>query len=180
MLYSTANIDDWICVTGTLGDAAAGLDFFSFGQVNEDDDTLFLTECFLRPMPRILEMKSLLSIVLPGSMTDISDGLSRDLPKLCQASGVGAEIDSAALPISSVLQRWAGEDAVRYALQGGEDYELLFTLPKKKAENLFNVWDPSTCPITKIGEIKPLEYGIQVKGWSRELTAGFDHFKNMG
>ena len=78
-------------------------------------------------------------------MTDISDGLAREIPKICAAAGVRARVDASKLPCSEALRAFAGEQAVRYALEGGEDYELLLTVSEEHAEVLLSQWDTSLC-----------------------------------
>ena len=84
---------------------------------------------------------------------DLSDGLSTDLRRLCEASGVGAVIESDLLPSVGVtkLERNRGVDPLRLALHGGDDYELLFTVPKSKAARLPRLVDGVA--ITRIGEV---------------------------
>jgi thiamine-monophosphate kinase len=86
-------------------------------------------------------------------MMDLSDGLSSDLPKLCQASGVGACLDARALPVVKIQQKDQRKkfNAMELALHGGDDYELLFTAAKKNVARI-----PRTIaqvPVTQIGEI---------------------------
>jgi thiamine-monophosphate kinase len=123
LLRSGAQVGDTVFVTGTVGDAAAGLSLFDRG---ETDD--FLVGRFLRPAARIGK-----GLELGGrahAAIDISDGLIGDLRKLLDASGVGAEIDLARIPMSEALRaRFAQEEALGFALTGGDDYELGFTAP---------------------------------------------------
>jgi len=121
-------------------------------------------------------MRAILNHTLPSSMTDISDGLARDLPKLCAASGVGARIDSKRLPRSNALSRFSPH-AAAIAWRGGEDYELLFTLHPDCMKRLWDNWNPEDGSITEIGEIVPASDGIQVQGLTGEETGGFDHFR---
>ena len=85
---------------------------------------------------------------LATAMMDISDGLSTDLPRLCAASGVGARIEMASLPVSLLLPT---AEAREFALHGGDDYEVLFTVTARNARRL-----PATfhrAPLTRIGKI---------------------------
>ena len=118
---SGAEVGDTIFVSGTVGDAAAGLELMSMGKPDE-----FLTQRFLRPQARLDLGQSLVGVA--SAAIDISDGLYGDLQKLLVASGVGAEIDVNALPLSDALQSLCDTDAQRqFALSGGDDYELCFT-----------------------------------------------------
>lgn len=121
LLRSGAQEGDTIYVSGTCGDAAAGLELLQRG--TPDD---LLAERFLRPRARI-ELGSCLAGRASAAI-DVSDGLVGDLGKLLQASNVGGEIDIDKVPVSAALtQRFDKADAIRFALTGGDDYELCFT-----------------------------------------------------
>jgi len=118
---SGANVGDTIYVTGTVGDAAGGLDLIRSGRPNQ-----YLSSRFLRPSARIQCGQLLLGTATAA--IDISDGLFADLQKLLTASGRGGVIDLGRLPVSEALQSTFDKDMVRrYALAGGDDYELCFT-----------------------------------------------------
>ena len=120
---SGANDGDTIFVSGTLGDAAAGLEQLSTGPTDN-----FLAQRFLRPSARVELGRSLVDVA--SAAIDISDGLFGDLNKLLSASGVGAEIDLESLPVSAALDAAYDKDVQRrFALSGGDDYELCFTAP---------------------------------------------------
>ena len=96
-------------------------------------------DAFEVPTPRVREARVLAVEGGVSAMIDVSDGLSADLGHLCQASGVGAAIDAARLPVSAAttaVAGLAGVDPLDWALGGGEDYELLFTAPDDRAEAL--------------------------------------------
>jgi thiamine-monophosphate kinase len=121
LLRSGAQIGDTVFVTGTLGDAAAGLEMIENDRYDE-----YLVQRFLRPTPRVEKGRELAGRA--SGAIDVSDGLVGDLRKLCEASGAGAEIDIDKLPLSKALRAHFGkEDAQRFALTGGDDYELCFT-----------------------------------------------------
>jgi thiamine-monophosphate kinase len=121
LLRSGARVGDRIFVTGTCGDAAAGLQLLSRG---ESDD--FLLRRFWRPTARVHA-----GMRLAGYATaaiDVSDGLLGDLKKLLEASGVGALIDIERVPLSTAMRSRFDTDEQRHlALTGGDDYELCFT-----------------------------------------------------
>ena len=120
---SGARVGDTIFVSGTVGDAAAGLELLSMGTPDK-----FLTQRFLRPQARVGLGQSLAGIATAA--IDISDGLYGDLQKLLAASGVGAQIELDALPLSAALRSRCGPEAQRqFALSGGDDYELCFAAP---------------------------------------------------
>jgi thiamine-monophosphate kinase len=121
---SGAKAGDTIYVTGTLGDAAAGL-----GQIAEGESRHYLARRFARPTARVDTGKALAGIA--HAAIDVSDGLVADLGKILEASGVGAELDVHHLPLSQELLDAAGrEQALQYAMGGGDDYELCFTVPE--------------------------------------------------
>ncbi|MDA8100700.1 MAG: thiamine-phosphate kinase [Nitrospiraceae bacterium] len=135
---SGAQMGDIIFVTGTLGDSAAGLELLKAeakGQVAHRTSTFKkLIEKHLRPRPRVDEGRKLALAGIASAMIDVSDGLSSDLEHICEESGVGALVLAKNVPLSrslcsvSTLRR----SPLEYALSGGEDYELLFTVPREK------------------------------------------------
>jgi thiamine-monophosphate kinase len=121
MLRSGACPGDTIYLTGTVGDAAGGLELMSAGQSDS-----FLQSRFCRPRARV-DYGQLLGGVASAAI-DVSDGLFGDLGKLLVASNVGAELDFRKLPLSEALQaNFDAESQRRLALSGGDDYELCFT-----------------------------------------------------
>jgi thiamine-monophosphate kinase len=134
----TARAGDLIFVSGSLGDGALGLRVFR-GEVPELSDTAaaYLRDRYLLPQPRTALGERLLNDDLAHSAMDISDGLVADLGHIAEASGLGAEISVADLPLSSaaaaILETAPGMGAA--VLGGGDDYELMFTLaPDRRAE----------------------------------------------
>ena len=126
MYRSGAKPGDTIYVTGTVGDAAAGLEQLSSGSSNH-----YLARRFARPSARVAAGRVLAGIA--NAAIDLSDGLVADLSKLIQASDVGAEIDVRCLPLSQELLDAVGrEKALQYATGGGDDYELCFTVPESR------------------------------------------------
>jgi len=139
LLRRGAIVGDGIFVTGTLGDAAAGLQLLQRG----DPDGV-LQQRFLRPTARV-EAGQLL-VGKASAAIDISDGLLGDVNKLLVASGVGGEIDIEKLPLSDALrEKSAADDARQFALTGGDDYELCFTADPSKVSGIVG--------ITQIGTI---------------------------
>jgi len=123
ILRSGAVPGDTIFVSGTVGDAAAGLEL-----IRQDVSDDGLMQRFLRPTPRIE-----LGLTLSGRVhaaIDVSDGLVADLGKLLDASGRGAEIDIEKIPLSeALLARFDLDSAYQFAMTGGDDYELCITAP---------------------------------------------------
>lgn len=177
---SGANSGDDILVTGTLGDAAAGLRLFLSGAV---DPYPRLRRAFIAPVARVTAGKAI-SVSGGTAMTDISDGLATDLRHVCSASSVGGRIDLAALPLSPELEhacrslRW---DPIGLALTGGEDYELLFTAPPEKREKIIAAVADAGLVATVIGTVCDAAQGLVLvdeQGKERALEAkGFEHFR---
>ena len=192
---SGARPGDLLYVTGTLGDSGAGLEILKSGTGvrgqgsgekrilksairNSQSAIKRLIERHLRPVPRVAEGRKLAAAEIASAMIDVSDGLSSDLGHLCAQSGVGAEIFAEQVPLSKDLRSAKGlkQPPVEYALSGGEDYELLFTVPPGKIKKL----NAMTIAATKIGIITRVRSMrlIDDRGQGRPLTAtGYDHFR---
>jgi len=176
---SGAGIGDWIFVTGTLGDSAAGLAIL-LEQLNvtDTDNREFLLKRHLRPSPRVLQGQALRD--LATSAIDLSDGLMSDLKHILTASECGARLDLDAIPLSVALNKVADpEQALKWALTGGEDYELCFTVPEINRGALDVALSHLGVNFTCVGQIAPLSEGIKFmrSGVPVELEwQGFDHF----
>ena len=126
----TAEVGDLICVTGSLGDSAAGLQAILKEQPRTGVVPELIEKHYL-PRPRVSEGMELAASDGVHAMMDISDGIGSDLRHILKESGCGAEVDVTLLPLSAGLLEFCGAcdmDPVRLALEGGEDYELLFTV----------------------------------------------------
>ena len=151
LLRSNAQPGELLFVSGTLGDAAAGLEQFekkvALNQYNQ-----YLIERFFRPTARVDIGQAIMDYA--SSSIDISDGLIGDLKKIMSASDVGALINIEDIPLSKeMLKIYEPKKSQTFALSGGDDYELLFTAP---AENLSKIMDISKeidQKITHIGNI---------------------------
>lgn len=178
---SGAQNGDWIFVTGTLGDSAAGLAILqqqlTCPQREQHD---YLLKRHLRPTPRILQGQALRD--LASSAIDISDGLLSDLGHILKASGVGAKIEQSQLPLSEALRAVTTlPEAVAFALNGGEDYELCFTVPELNRGALEVALDNLGVPCTCIGQVIPASEGISLMENGRKIPyqhKGFDHFSD--
>lgn len=134
---SNAQVGNLICVTGPLGDSGCGLKLILEGAERDEDAESLIAKHYL-PKPRVQEG---IAIAEAGAdaMMDISDGIGSDLRHILKASGVGAEVDTGAIPISEEMRRKCSElgwDAISIAISGGEDYELLFTISEDAERNL--------------------------------------------
>ena len=146
---SAVQAGDKVAVTGYLGAAAAGLEMLSKHLTFDKGTTDSLRKAFLTPYPRVTEGRLLVEKGVRAAI-DISDGLLADLRHICQASKVGARIQTDRIPIHPAVKANFGSRALEIALSGGEDYELLFTA---SASAIKQVTAAATCPITVIGEI---------------------------
>ncbi|MEN8613690.1 thiamine-phosphate kinase [Dehalogenimonas sp. THU2] len=149
LLRSKAKKGDLIAVTGRLGGAAAGLQALQGAFRPGKFDTDELTRAFWRPQPR-LDVGQLLVKHGVKCAIDISDGLLADLGHILKASKVGAKVEVARIPVHPSAASSSEVDALEAALNGGEDYELLFT---GKREIIEKVAADACCPVTVIGEI---------------------------
>jgi len=151
LLRSGAKPGDAIFVTGRLGEAEYGLRLLRErkGRVNWRDALL---RKHLYPEPRLAAGAWLAERKLATAMMDLSDGLSSDLPRLCRASGVGARIEEGRLPVVRLAGRDTKRfDATQLALNGGDDYELLFTVAEKNVARIPRRLGGVS--VTRIGEL---------------------------
>lgn len=158
---SGAQVGDWICVSGDLGDAAAAL----------QHDVPYLEQKLRYPEPRIKLGQQLLGQASSG--LDISDGLAQDLSHILKASGVGAILELDKLPISDVLLKTVGREcAQQFALESGDAYELCFTISPEKFQSLAM----PDCSV--IGEVvsEPGLFQNTNQGLSEIQVKGFQHF----
>jgi thiamine-monophosphate kinase len=177
---SGARPGDLIFVTGTLGDSAAGLEVLQrkAGGRGQGTEVRKLIEKHLRPVPLIVEGRKIAASGIASAMIDVSDGLSSDLGHICEESGVGAEIVAANIPLSTSVMslKTLERPALAYALSGGEDYELLFTVPPDKLRKFRSL------------RLGASEIGVITRGRSMSIVggdgrkallpaSGYDHFR---
>lgn len=172
-----AQSGDRIFVTGTLGDSALGLKLLRQGERAGG-----AVGRHLAPSPRSAAGLRLAEAEIPTAMIDVSDGLLADLGHILERSGCGAAVHLARLPLSAEYRcRVPALSTAPYdlALSGGEDYELLFTAPADREEEIGALAARLDHPITAIGEIRA-ERGLVVidpDGSSyAPASRGFDHF----
>lgn len=172
---SGAKPGDLLFVSGIPGEAAAGLAVIQ-RRILGGESAAFLTHRFLRPRPRI-ELGRQLRTVATAAM-DVSDGLLTDLKKLCAASGVGAQLNVDLLPESAAMRElFEADDGLQYALAGGDDYELLFTLPADRAASVLSSLQLQQ-RVTQIGVITADTDVVCLRNGQpfRIKRAGYDHF----
>jgi thiamine-monophosphate kinase len=184
---SGARPGDRIVVTGSLGAAAGGL-AISKAPPEEAAAALSepwgreLSEALARPVARVGEAE-ILARTGATAMMDLSDGLAIDLPRLCRASGVGARVGLGKVPVAGALELGAdalGVEALPLALSGGEDYELVATMPRDAVETaragLFEAFGTKLSDVGEIVEGSGVD-AVRDDGSTSPLEpAGWDHF----
>jgi thiamine-monophosphate kinase len=175
---------DSIFVTGALGDSSLGLKLLS-KKTKPTKDHKFLIDRHLNPTPRVVEAGILARSKLNVSaMIDISDGLVQDLYHICKASKVGAKIQADKIPQSPEFVRTCKKNLYApspFLLNGGEDYELLFTLPPDGVKNLKRQFLKAKARVTQIGEITQKPKKVYLEKSDGQIMAlpeseGFNHF----
>jgi thiamine-monophosphate kinase len=180
---------DDLYVTGSIGAAAAGLQMLK-ARGSAPDRAMAAApgnadsciDRFLYPEPRLRLGQLLGRNRAPGACMDLSDGLADAVHQLAEASGVGALIESDALPIAAAARRWFehhGRDPVHESLIGGDDYELLFAVRPRLRRRLAAARAHGDVPITRIGACTA-DRAIMIQGphdAPRPLPRGFTHFR---
>ena len=143
---------DDVYVTGSLGDAAGAIALVSERAGAEGAARAALTERFCRPTPRVAE--GLAIAPFASAAIDVSDGLLADLGHLCERSCCGAVVDVERVPLSAeLLSLFPPQQALAYALAGGDDYELCFTASPAHAERIEAALEASGTPARRIGQL---------------------------
>jgi len=181
---SGAGPDDLVYVSRRLGDAAAGLILLENPDLDLDPaERTYLLDRHETPQAEEDLGPLLAAGGLVTAMIDLSDGLTADLGRLAEAGGLGAEVDLERLPISPQARNLAGRlgvEAEAWALGGGEDYGLLFTVPPAKAEQVADlVRRRLGREIWRIGRMEA-QTGLRgrAEGSTRALTVrGYEHFR---
>ena len=175
LLRNAAKLGDLVCVTGPLGDSRAGLSLLDKEQLNAAQH--YLLERYYRPEPRVAT--GLIIKAFANACIDISDGLLADLGHILSQSQLGAKLLSDAIPMSSQMCDVAGDQALQWALSGGEDFELCFTIPKEAWPSMQQALQGHHIKVSQIGEIVE-QTGIQLYQnniWRPVEKAGFNHFQ---
>lgn len=150
---SGARPGDIVVVTGTLGNSAGGLDLLRKEDWEEQDFSWPLVTRHLTPRPQVRAGQKLAQIGV-SSMNDISDGLASEANEIAAASHAGLRLYKKAIPLSEDLKRaadWLGTSALDYALYGGEDYQLIFTVSPEKINRIYEA--SLGVGLTTIGEV---------------------------
>lgn len=189
VLRRGASPGEYLYVTGTLGDSAAGLEILLNelegweGRLGgETSEEATLVERHLQPMPRVPAGREF-SKGVASAMIDLSDGLAGDIRHICRAGKVGAVVRQPCIPISKELLAYCtlrSKDPLHFALRGGEDYELLFSSSAKDLDGQF----VGGVRITQIGEVTPAagEVVLEDRSGARSTleVSGYEHFRTGG
>ena len=177
-----ARVGNDLWVSGTLGDSGLGLRML--GKKHAPGTSKRLIARHLLPTPRLRLGQVLASHHLATAMIDVSDGLLIDTSHLLEESGVGVLIFGDKIPLSREYKKFVhlySRSPYRFALTGGEDYELLFTAPRENRGRISSLSRSLKLPLTCIGEILPKKKGLLVARRGGKVhspsSLGFDHFK---
>ena len=179
---SGASPGERIFVSGTLGDSALGFEILQAQNKTNTND--FLINRHLNPSPRLALGRELALKTVATSMIDISDGLALDIERITVHQGLGGIIELQQLPISEQYNECVdkfSDDKYELALSGGEDYELLFTSPEDKRQDIKQISEDLKIQLTEIGYVtnsKSLDL-VNIDGEKINLKQrGFVHFNN--
>jgi thiamine-monophosphate kinase len=162
LLRQNAQVGEDLWVSGTLGDASLGFASSAPGGLR----------ALRRPSPPLRLGPALAERALSRAAMDLSDGLATDLPRLCAAAGVGAEVWPEALPASDEL-RAAEPDPIPHQVGFGDDYELVFTAPPARHDDLLALGADLGLRLSKIGRVTP---GPEVTLRGRPWPLSWQHF----
>ena len=164
---TTAEPNDMIFVSGTLGDGRAALSLIQQQSLVSER----LLSRFYSPQPMIDLGVTLRNLV--SSCIDISDGLVSDLTHICNASKVSAVLDVSKLPVHEEVKQLFPDDFAEFGLYGGDDYQLCFTAPESEKAKIINAGMRSNSRITPIGRI------VKSMGSNKVMLEGMDVNENI-
>jgi thiamine-monophosphate kinase len=175
MLRQSAQVDDDLWVSGSIGSAGLALALLLSGEM----PTELLAQALHRPLPRIALGQALLPLV--NAAMDVSDGLLADLSHILHASGgIGAELYWEEIPMRVEVKAWADADAF-LPLIAGDDYELLFSASARQRDAIMQTAQACQTPVTRIGRLTA-QSGMKVIKNGQVLSLpsrlGFDHFQS--
>ncbi len=171
-LRSHAKDGDLLMVTGTLGASAAGLALLKAGKA----PSRYLLRKHLEPSCRLDASRKIAP--LANAMIDISDGLGSEVLHICRQSNTGARIEAASIPLHEDVKAAAdllGKDPLEFALSGGEDFELLFSIAPDKLAQLHRI-DLECHQVGTIVGVSKGQMLVYADGRNHPLPGGYDHF----
>ena len=177
MLRTNSRVGDQVAVTGYVGSSGGGLKLMLEGLEATGASAEYLRKAHRRPWPAVAEGQTL---SMAGVLTamDVSDGLADDLSKLCLASGVAARILAEKVPMHPALREVFPDDCLNLALNGGEDYLLLFTAPEEVMREVIPALPDGAGVLGEICNGEPGQITL-VNAHGQEAVigrAGWDHF----
>lgn len=180
LLRSGAAVGDSIYVSGPLGDSAAALALMQgrLGLPEAGHDLRqYLEGRYYCPEPQLALGMALRGVA--SAAIDISDGLMADLGHICKASGVSAQLHGEALPTTAALHNYADKKTIlSWALSGGDDYQLCFTVPQHKKNLLDERVQALSTSVHCVGEMVPLQDApVQLLGAEQPALEGYKHFE---
>ncbi|MEW9798785.1 thiamine-phosphate kinase [Alteromonas sp. CYL-A6] len=169
---------DWVYVTGSLGDAGAGLDILKNALTASPEAHDYLINRHLFPTPRVAVGAALRRIA--SACIDVSDGLLADLSHILRASGCGATLHVDRLPLSrAMLDTVSAEQAIQYALTAGDDYELIFTVGEEQKGSLETSLSSTNVKATCIGQLtgnsEQFELRYNDERFQLPASLGYEH-----
>jgi thiamine-monophosphate kinase len=179
VLRRGARPGDRLVVTGTLGGAAAGLWALANGLADDDPAVRRAIRRHRRPAARVAAGR--LFAPVAHALTDISDGLAWELKELLESGGMGARLSAERIPVdpaAAAVARRAGVDPLRWALYGGEDYELLAALPPDAVDGVARELGRTGLELTEVGVVTA-DPGVRLVRSAEEVPVDvhrFDHF----
>jgi len=173
---SGAKVGDKIYVSGPLGAAAQAVVFLSRTDIDADD-LHCLNQKLMHPNPRV-DLAPVLQQFATAAI-DISDGFSADLAHICDASQVGANLNLAKIPVHPLVENYQGNNAIEFALSGGDDYELCFTVSSADEKEFLHALELAGLTCYQIGIIEATP-GLRARQLTGEVTPldvkGYSHF----
>lgn len=182
LLRSGGHAGDDVYLSGTIGAGAAGLEMLQAGaDLGEDTEALACVARHRRPAARVRLGRALARARAARAAMDVSDGLADALTQLATASECGVTLSAEALPVDPGARRWwaaAGRDVIEAAVRGGDDYELVFTLPRSWRGRLRGVRRHVATPaVTRVATLtKDRAMVMERAGRRDELNGGYEHF----
>ena len=184
VLRSGAKPGDHVVVTGSIGDAALGLDVLKGGAATtalaaDADARDALIQRYRMPQPRVALAQAVRDHA--SAAMDVSDGLMGDLAKLCAASAVSASIDAAAIPLSAPVRTLLkqGQVAIETIVSGGDDYEILCTIPENRLDSFESAAARAGVPVAVIGAVVAGSARARLFEGTREIALSrlsYSHF----
>lgn len=183
LLRSSARPGDIVFVTGYLGRSAAGMDVLASGaDWAAGSPQARLAEAHRRPVPQVEAGRLLLKSGAHPSLNDISDGLASEAWEIAEASGVGVRLDAALIPVHPDLREYGeavGKDPLDWILYGGEDYQLVGSMPANAFGEAVQAFDQAGLSLYAIGEIHASAASVTLSHKDGDVPVakrGYNHF----